>query len=98
MLKRIFGRKRRSNTASIAKERLQIVVAHERNRNKDANPDFMKDLQRDILEVVQRYLPVQANQIKIDMDREGEVDVLELNIVLSDTDDEGAKELLDENG
>lgn len=50
----------------------------------------MQDLQRDILEVVRRYLPVESEQINIAMDREGDCDVLELNIVLSD--DEPAKE------
>ncbi len=84
MLKRLFGRRRQSNTASIAKERLQIIVAHERVKKMDGNPDFMKDLQRDILEVVRRYLPVDGEQINIAMEREGECDVLELNIVLSD--------------
>lgn len=87
MLKRLFGRRRQSNTASIAKERLQIIVAHERVKKMDSNPDFMQDLQRDILEVVRRYLPVDAEQINIAMDREGECDVLELNIVLSDDDE-----------
>ena len=86
MFKLIFGNRRKSNTASIAKERLQIIVAHERAKNMEGNPDFMKDLQRDILEVVRRYLPVESEQINISMDREGDCDVLELNIVLSEDD------------
>lgn len=89
MFKLLFGRRERSNTASIAKERLQIIVAHERVKNMDGNPDFMQDLQKDILEVVRKYLPVDSEQINIAMDREGDCDVLELNIVLSD--DEPAK-------
>ncbi len=86
MLKRLFGgRRQRSNTASIAKERLQIIVAHERLKNAEGgNPAFMQDLQRDILEVVRRYIPVDAEQINISMDREGDYDVLELNILLSE--------------
>ncbi|OYQ80726.1 MULTISPECIES: cell division topological specificity factor MinE [Ignatzschineria] len=84
MFQLLFGKRRRSNTASIAKERLQIIVAHERVKNMDGNPDFMQDLQRDILEVVRRYLPVESEQINIAMERDGDCDVLELNIVLSD--------------
>ncbi len=91
MLKRIFGRRRQSNTASIAKERLQIIVAHERIRNADAHPDFMQDLQKDILEVVRKYLPVDGKQVKIEMDREEGCDVLELNIILSDNEDEASE-------
>ncbi len=91
MFKRLFSRRRRqNNTASIAKERLQIIVAHERRRNEDGNPDFMQDLQRDILLVVQKYLPVEGDQINIAMDKEGECDVLELNILL-DPAEEGEK-------
>ena len=84
MFQLLFGKRRKSNTASIAKERLQIIVAHERVKNMDGNPDFMQDLQRDILEVVRRYLPVESEQINIAMERDGDCDVLELNIVLSD--------------
>ncbi|MHC5225303.1 cell division topological specificity factor MinE [Ignatzschineria sp. LJL83] len=84
MFKLLFGRREKSNTASIAKERLQIIVAHERVKNMDGNPDFMQDLQKDILEVVRKYLPVDSEQINIAMDREGDCDVLELNIVLSE--------------
>lgn len=84
MFQLLFGKRRKSNTASIAKERLQIIVAHERVKNMDGNPNFMQDLQRDILEVVRKYLPVESEQINIAMDREGDCDVLELNIVLSD--------------
>lgn len=84
MFQLLFGKRRKSNTASIAKERLQIIVAHERVKNMDGNPNFMQDLQRDILEVVRKYLPVESEQINIAMDRDGDCDVLELNIVLSD--------------
>lgn len=84
MFQLLFGKRRKSNTASIAKERLQIIVAHERVKNMDGNPDFMQDLQRDILEVVRRYLPVESEQINIAMERDGDCDVLELNIILSD--------------
>ncbi len=88
MLSLLFGKRRKTNTASIAKERLQIIVAHERAKNlddgKERDPVFMQDLQKDILEVVRRYLPVESRQINISMDRDGDCDVLELNIVLSD--------------
>lgn len=91
MFQLIFGKRRKSNTASIAKERLQIIVAHERVKNMEGNPDFMQDLQRDILEVVRRYLPVESEQINIAMDRDGDCDVLELNIVLSEEDPKDLK-------
>ncbi len=77
-----FTGKKRKNTATIAKERLQIIVAHERAQASQKAPDFLPALQRDILEVVRRYIPIAADQIKVNVDREHGVEVLELNIML----------------
>lgn len=87
MFSRLFGRRKKAPTASIAKERLQIIVAHERIQNTRKNPDFLTDLQKDILAVVRKYIPVDSEQIKVAMDQEDGCDVLELNIVLSDISD-----------
>lgn len=77
-----FFRSKRPSSASIAKERLQIIVSHERRR--PSTPDFLPSLQKDILEVVRKYIEVNENQIKLSLDRKGECEVLELNISLSD--------------
>ena len=80
-----FKRKpKSSNTAALAKERLQIIVAHERSGNNARPHDFINDLQKDILEVVRKYIAINNDQIKIELDKDGSVDVLELNIILSD--------------
>jgi len=76
-------RKKRPSSASIAKERLQIIVSHERRR--PSTPDFLPSLQKDILEVVRKYIHINENQIKLSVDRKGECEVLELNISLSDS-------------
>jgi cell division topological specificity factor len=69
-----------TSSASVAKERLQILVAHERSaRNK---PDYLPRLQRDLLEVVRRYVHVDENAITVTMEEDGNHEVLELNIVL----------------
>ena len=77
-----FFRSKRPSSASIAKERLQIIVSHERRR--PSTPDFLPSLQKDILEVVRKYIQINENQIKLSVDRRGECEVLELNISLSD--------------
>ena len=77
-----FFRSKRPSSASIAKERLQIIVSHERRR--PSTPDFLPSLQKDILEVVRKYIQINENQIKLSVDRKGECEVLELNISLSD--------------
>ena len=71
-------------TASKAKERLQIIVAHERNsRNKQ--PDYLPQLTEDILKVLRKYIKVSDESFSINLDKkEGDLNVLELNIELHD--------------
>jgi len=71
-------------TALKAKERLQIIVAHERNsRNKQ--PDYLPQLTEDILNVLRKYIKVSDESFSINLDKkEGNLNVLELNIELHD--------------
>jgi cell division topological specificity factor len=70
------------SSASLAKERLQIIVAHERRQAQ--SPDFLPRMQCDILEVVRKYIPISEDQIKLSIDKRGDFEVLELNISLSE--------------
>jgi cell division topological specificity factor len=78
-----FFRSTSRSSASMAKERLQIIVAHERRQAQ--SPDFLPRMQRDILEVVRKYIPITEEQIKLSIDKRGDFEVLELNISLSET-------------
>lgn len=78
-----FFRSNKSSSASTAKERLQIIVAHERRHA--STPDFLPRLQQDILEVVRKYIHISEEQIKLSVDRKGDCEVLELNISLADS-------------
>ena len=71
-------------SANLAKERLQIIVAHERtNRNQ---PDYLPDLQRDIMEVISRYISINKDQVNVNFDRSNQdCSILELNISLPDS-------------
>ena len=72
--------RKRTESASIAKERLQIVLAHERaGRNA---PDFLPLLQMEVLAVVAKYLDVSDEMIKIQLEKVGETSVLEINVEL----------------
>lgn len=77
-----FFRSNSRSSASLAKERLQIIVAHERRQSK--SPDFLPQMQRDILEVVRKYIPISEEQINLSIDKRGNYEVLELNISLSE--------------
>lgn len=77
-----FFRSSSKSSAAVAKERLQIVVAHQRRENQ--RPDYFLSLQRDLLEVVRRYVTVSDDAVKVEVDHQGDCDILELNIVLPD--------------
>ena len=74
--------KDKNHTASIAKERLQIIVAHE--RSKRDQPEYLEALQRDIMEVVRKYVDIDTNSIEVQIEKNGDCAVLELNVTLPD--------------
>lgn len=73
-------------SANVAKERLQLIVAHRRAGNMEA-PVFLPKLQQDLLEVIRKYVQVSDDAVKIDVERDGDMDVLELNIIVPDNRD-----------
>lgn len=77
----IFGNKQK--TASIAKERLQLIIAHERS-DKGSTPDFLPDLQKELMAVISKYVAVNQEDIKVSLEKQGNFEVLEVNIVLPD--------------
>jgi cell division topological specificity factor len=77
-----FFRSKKTGSASVAKERLQIIVAHERRRS--STPDFLPQLQNDILQVVRKYIHINEEQIQLSVDKRGDFEVLELNISLAE--------------
>ncbi len=70
----------KKNTASIAKERLQIIVAHERSKRNQ--PDYLPALQQEILEVIRKYVQVDQDQVDVQLDNNGDCSVLELSVTL----------------
>jgi len=70
------------NSAKVAKERLQILVAHERNVRHQ--PSYLPALQQELLKVIQKYIKVDQDAISVNFDSDDEQETLELNIVLPD--------------
>jgi cell division topological specificity factor len=62
---------------------LQIIVARE-GRNASLSPDYLQRMQQELLDVVRKYVLINQDQIKVNLDREGNYEVLELNITLPD--------------
>ncbi len=71
-------------TANVAKERLQLILAHERSGRNAAEPDYLQDLQRDLIAVVSKYIKIDVKDIKVNLDRHGNLEVLEVKIELPD--------------
>lgn len=71
---------KRLGSAAVAKERLQIVLAHER-AGRDG-PEFLPQLQKELLAVVARYVDVQDDMLRVKVGREGNASVLEINVEL----------------
>src|SRR5690349_10524744 len=73
-----FQRPRKS--AKVAKERLQIIIAHERvTRDK---PDYLSDMQRDLIDVIAKYVNINKEDVKIELERQDGCSILELNVTL----------------
>lgn len=83
-----FLRQRQPNSASVAKERLRIIVAQERSAR--GGPDYLPMLRREILEVIRKYVHVDPDAVQINLDKDGGHDVLELTVSLPDDDDASA--------
>ncbi len=71
---------KKQTSASVAKERLQIIVARERSTR--GGPDYLPQLQQELLMVVRKYVPVDQDAVNIQLDRESGCEILELNITL----------------
>jgi len=78
-----FLKRERKKSASVAKERLQIIVAHQRTQR--GQPDYMPLLEKELLEVIRRYVQIDDDAVNITLDSEDNCSVLELNVTLPKT-------------
>ncbi|MDY0250348.1 MAG: cell division topological specificity factor MinE [Pseudomonas sp.] len=74
--------RKKSPTASMAKERLQIIVAHERGQRDE--PDYLPALQKELVEVIRKYVNIDQDQVQVALENQGSCSILELNITLPD--------------
>ncbi|MFT3812894.1 MAG: cell division topological specificity factor MinE [Acidovorax sp.] len=78
----LLGEKKK--TATVAKERLQIILAHERTGRNPGQPDYLPALQRELLAVISKYVRIGAEDLKVHLERQDNLDVLEVKIELPD--------------
>jgi len=79
----LLGEKKK--TASVAKERLQIILAHERSGLSGAKrPEYLADLQRELLAVISKYVAIKPEDLKVHLEKQDDLEVLDIKIELTD--------------
>jgi cell division topological specificity factor len=80
LLSFLLGEKKK--TAGVAKERLQIILAHERGGGRGAPADWLPRLQRELVSVISKYVSIAPDDIRVRLDRKDNLEVLEVKIEL----------------
>jgi cell division topological specificity factor len=71
----------RPKSADAAKDRLKLIVVRDRAATGEG-PDFLPLLQKDLIEVVRRYVDIEDDKVSVDVDKRGNLSMLEVNIEL----------------
>jgi cell division topological specificity factor len=83
LLSMLLGEKKK--TASVAKERLQIILAHERGARGGRRPDYLPALQRELVAVISKYVSIRPDDIRVNVERQDDLEVLDIKIELPET-------------
>ncbi|WP_108662045.1 cell division topological specificity factor MinE [Acuticoccus kandeliae] len=78
---------RKKSSAPVARERLQIILAHERAAR--GNSDLVATLREEILAVIAKHMPIDHDKVKVAMDRGDDVSLLEVEVELPLRDQRG---------
>ena len=79
LLSFLLGEKKKS--ASVAKERLQIILAHERTGRR-REPDYFQALQKELVAVISKYVSIKPEDIRVNLERQDNLEVLQVKIEL----------------
>ncbi len=77
-----FFRSNRQNSAAVAKERLQILIAHDRSGADQ--PYYLPAMQMELIAVIQKYVNIDQKDVSVKLEQEENREILELNVVLPD--------------
>lgn len=83
ILSMLLGEKKSS--ANVAKERLQIILARESVGGSRAHPDYLPALQKELMAVVSKYVDINLDDIKVNFERQDNLEVLEVKVELPDS-------------
>ena len=77
-----FLKRKPEATATVARERLRIIVAQERSTR--GAPDYLPMMRNELLEVIKKYVHVDLDAININFERDSGHEILELSVTLPD--------------
>jgi cell division topological specificity factor len=81
LLSFLLGEKKK--TATVAKERLQIILAHERS-GRGSRADYLPQLQQELVAVISKYVSIKPGDIRVHLEKQDNLEVLEVKIELPD--------------
>jgi cell division topological specificity factor len=76
----LFRRRGPEPSANAAKQRLQVLLTLERSSRE--GPDFLPLLQRELLDVIRKYVEIDDNKVKVEFERDHAVSMLEVQVEL----------------
>ena len=81
-MKKILNFFRKDPSASVAMERLQIIVSHKKNSS--SNNNYLPQLKKDLIDVITKYVAIDENSVNVNLEQSATNDILEINIGLND--------------
>ena len=79
-----FRSSKSNRPATIARERLQILIAHERDNQNKLRPSYLPQLQQELLLVIQKYINIDQNAISVNFEQDDDQETFEVSIILPD--------------
>ena len=77
----LFGFLKPRSSAPVARDRLQILLAHERSLTGTAGQrDLVAVLQEEILAVIAKHVAIDRDKVQVKLDRGGGVSTLEIDV------------------
>jgi cell division topological specificity factor len=78
-------RSKRESSANTAKERLQIIVSHERTRKLRANNINLQELKQKLVSVISEYLHINEEEFSVQLQHDADHSILEMNVTLPES-------------
>ena len=80
ILERLFGSRNESLSGQVAKERLRLVLAHDRT---SISPELLEELKDEIVAVISRHIPIDAAAVQVTFSQSARESRLVADIPLS---------------